>query len=262
MTAEKKYRVIAAAVTFLLLVAVSAWLALTRLGYSPADGSVWPPQPDTTAILMAEEYVEVEMLPPVPGGGSDIDDGASAPPPDANDIIDAGAPAEQTTPLARSPLPSEHKEKPRQTTKPTGPTKEEIEVRAREKRQKEATAEANNRVKFGRTPGATGEGDGTSGSGPGSSDMKGSYSGSGSGTVGGRGVAVSGNISCPNPGKVTVRIYADPQGRVTKAEIIQPTTIADPAVREKCLQRARSAKVSPAPEKTGEERGTITFNFK
>ncbi len=261
--AERKYRFIAAAVTFLLFVGVSVWLVVARLSFSPADGSQWPPVADTTAVLLADEYIEVEMLPPAPGGGSVPDDGASAPPPEANDFTDAGQPAEQPAPVVTSPLPSPVKEKPQQVEKPTGPSQAELEeARAREKRQKEASEEAANRMKFGKTQGATGSGDGASGSGAGNSTQKGSYTGSGSGTVGGRGVAVAGGIPCASPGKVTVRIYAAPDGRVTKAEIVQPTTIADPAVREKCLQRARAAKVTPAPDKTAEERGTITFNFK
>lgn len=262
INAERKYRFIAAAVTFLLFMGVSVWLVVARLGFSSADGSQWPPVADTTAVLLADEYIEVEMLPPVPGGGSEPDDGASAPPPEAHDFTDAGQPAEQTAPVVTSPLPSPVTEKPRPVEKPVGPSQAELEARAREKRQKEASEEAANRMKFGKTQSATGSGDGANGSGSGNSNQKGSYTGSGSGTVGGRGVSVAGGIPCASPGKVTVRIYATPAGKVTNAEIVQPTTIADPSVREKCLQRARAAKVTPAPDKTAEERGTITFNFK
>ena len=79
--------------------------------------------------------------------------------------------------------------------------------------------------------------------------------------MGGRGVSVAGNISCPTPGTVTVRITVTPEGKVTDAEIIQPTTISDQTVRAQCLTRARAAKVAPAPNKTAPETGRITFTF-
>lgn len=263
MTKEKKYRLIAALATLLLFVAVMVWLFMMRLGFSAPDGMEWPPA-DTTGLLMADEYVEIEPepVPPVAGGDSRPDEGSTPPPPDAQDVVDAGVPAEEVTPVVSSPQPSPVKVTPKTPEKPTGPTQAEIEAKAREQRQKDASAEANNRMKFGKTPGATGTGESAAGSGSGNSQQKGTYSGSGSGNVNGRGVSVSGGIACPVPGKVTVRIWANPAGKVTKAEIIYPTTISDPSVREKCLQRARAAKVTPSTDRTEDERGTITFIFK
>lgn len=262
MDSTRKYRLTAAALTLLLAIAAVATLLLVRLGYSASDLAKYP-EADTTGILLAEEFVEFEMPPviPTPGGGSQPDDGATPPPPDANDLRDAGPAAEETTPLVSSSQPSPVTEKPRVVEKPTGPSQEELDRRAEEKRKQDASAEAKNRMKFGKTPAAEGSGEGQTGKGAGSADSKGKHTGSGSGNVGGRGVSVAGNISCPTPGTVTVRITVTPEGKVTDAEIIQPTTISDQTVRAQCLTRARAAKVAPAPNKTAPETGRITFTF-
>ncbi len=262
MDTRNRYRLISAVVTLLLAIAATVTLLLVHLGFSAGDFSQWPPA-DSTEILLAEEFVEVEMPPviPLPGGGAKADDGATPPPPDANDLRDAGRQADEVTPTITSDQPSTVVEKKRPAEKPTGPSQEELDRRAEEKRMKEASEEAKNRIKFGKTPAAEGSGDGETGTGTGNSNSRGRYKGSGAGTVGGRGVSVAGGISCPVPGTVTVRITVSPEGKVTNAEIVQPTTISDQTVRAQCITRARAAKVAPAPDKTADETGRITFTF-
>ena len=263
MDSLKRYRIVSAVITLLLAVAAIMTLLMVRLGFSAAAFDQWPPA-DSTEILFAEEFVEVEMPPIVTnrGGGADPADGATPPPPDSNDLRDAGKAADEVTPLVTSDQPSTVVEKKRVTEKPTGPSQEELDRRAEEKRMKEAADEAKNRIKFGKTPAAEGTGDGETGAGEGSGHSRGRHKGSGSGNVGGRGVSVAGGISCPTPGTVTVRITVNPEGRVTNAEIIQPTDISDQTVRAQCITRARAAKVAPAPDKTSDETGKITFKFK
>lgn len=266
MSDNRKYRIIAAAVALAVFAGVMAWLLLTRLSYRPADGSEWPPVQDTTALLLADEYVEIEPLMPVPDTGGDPDDGASAPDPDAQDLENAGAEAEEVAPLTSSHVESPVKVKPREPEKPAGPSKEELAERERQRREKEATEEAKNRVgKIGKIAGARGSGDGTVGEGGGSALNRGRLRGNASGSgLGGRGVSVSADgIDCPSPGKVTVKIWVDPQGRVIKAELVPgSTTITDASVRNQCVSRARSAKVSPKPDAPAEQYGTVTFTFK
>ena len=262
MTDNRKYRIISASATLALMLLLVVWLWFTRLSYTPADGSEWPPQ-DSTAVLLADEYVEVEPLMPV-GGGNDPDDGASAPAPDANDITDAGVAAEEPAPLLTTPAPSAVSVKPRPVTKPTGPTKEELEALERAKREKQASDEARNRVKFGKTPGATGSGDGSTGAGSGSSPSRGRYSGSGVGRMSGRGVSVNTDgINCQSPGKVTVKIWVDRRGRIVRQpEIVYPTTIDDISVRNQCKERARQARVTPKADADSLQWGTVVFTFK
>lgn len=240
------------------------WLLLTQLSFSAADGVKWPPEADTTAILLADEYVEVEMIPPVDaGGGSELEEGATPPTPLANDLINAGTPAESPAPLLTSTLPSPVQVKPSEPVKPSGPSQAEIDAaKARERAEKEAKDAAANRVKFGQTPGATGSGDGLSGSGSGTSSSKSSHYGSGSGNVGGRGISVSTKISAATPGNVYVSIRVSADGKVVHAEINPgKTKMSDPAVREKCLAAARAAKIGKSDKGT-EEAGYINFIFK
>ncbi|MCM1292460.1 MAG: hypothetical protein NC111_00720 [Bacteroides sp.] len=265
MTTESKYRLIAAAATLVLCALFVVWLVVTRLGYGNIAAENWPPKPDTTAVLLADEYMEVEMLPPVEaGGGSELEEGASAPAPEAQDLTNEGTPAEAPAPVITSTQPSPVKVKPVETPpKPTGPSQAEIEAqKARERREKEARDEAANRVKFGPTAGAKGSGDGTQGTGDGNSSQKSSYAGSGSGSVGGRGISVGRGVTSSVPGTVTVRISVSPEGKVISAELGTPTTIADPTVRQKCISLAKSAKIAADPSKTSPENGRITFIFK
>lgn len=266
MSDNRKYRLIAFAVALVVFAGVMAWLLLTHLSYRPADGSTWPPVQDTTALLLADEYVEIEPLMPVRDSGGDPDDGASAPDPDALDIENAGQQAEEVAPLTTSHVESPVKVKPREPQKPAGPSKEELAERERQKREKEASEEAKNRVgKLGKIAGATGNGSGSVGTGSGASDSRGRLRGNASGSgLGGRGVSVNADgIDCPNPGKVTVKIWVNPDGAVTRAELVTgSTTITDATVRAQCLSRAKAAKVSAKADAPAEQYGTVTFTFK
>lgn len=265
MTDQQRNRIIAALVTILVGVALGLMLWLVRLSAASRSDAVWPPQ-DSSELLLAGEFVEVEALlpPPESGGSSDPDDGATPPPPDAHDMVNSGTPAPETTPVITSNQPSTVTEKPRQPQQPTGPSQAEIEARQREQRQKEASDEAKNRVQFGKTPAADGTGSGTTGTGAGESTSKGSHKGSVGNGLSGRTVTVSTTPTSTIPGRVVVRIKVDRTGRQTTAPTIvaAQTTIADAAVRQACLAAASKAKVSAREDAEAEQSGTITFNFK
>lgn len=266
MTESSKYRIIAFAVTVAIFAIAIALLFLVRLSFRPADGSQWPPVVDSTQLLFADEYVEIEPLAPVPNTGGRPDDGASAPNPDANDLYNAGAKAEEVSPLTSSTVESPVKVTPKEPQAPAGPSAEELAEQERQRREQQASEEAKNRVgRIGKIAGAKGDGEGSVGEGTGEATKRGSLRGSAGGYgLGGRGVTVSADgIDCPNPGKVTVKIWVNKQGVVTKAEIVPgSTTITDGSVRNACLARARAAKVSPKNDAPDEQIGTITFNFK
>ena len=266
MTESTKYRIIAIAVTLAVLAIGIVGLIFVRLSFCPADGSQWPPVVDSTQLLFADEYVEIEPLVPVPNTGGRPDDGASAPNPDANDLYNAGTPADEVSQLTSSTVESPVKVTPKEHQAPTGPSEEELAEQERQRREKEAAEEVKNRVgKLGKIAGAKGDGEGSVGEGTGASTKRGSLRGSAGGYgLGGRGVTVSADdINCPTPGKVTIKIWVNQQGVVTRAEIIpSTTTITDASVRNACLARARAAKVSPKADAPAEQSGTITFNFK
>lgn len=250
--------------TFIVFAAALLWLILTHLSFNLDEAVEWPPKPDGE-LLLADEYIEVEMIPPVEeGGGTVDDDGASAPPAVAVDQVDQGAPAPAPSQIVTSTQPSPVTAPPvTETPKPPGPLKEEIEAqKAREKAQKDATEKIHSQVTFGKTPGATGTGDGLSGSGAGDSNQPSNHVGSGSGNAGGRGIRVNGSIVSSKPGVVYVDIRVDPSGNVVYAAINPgKSNLADPAVREKCLAAARSAKAGKS-DKSTEDSGYIRFIFK
>lgn len=266
MTESTKYRIIAIAVTLAVFALGIVGLFICRLSYRPSDGSQWPPVVDSTQLLFADEYVEIEPLTPVPNTGGRPDDGAAAPDPNANDLFNSGATGEEVSQLTSSHVESPVKVTPKESQAPTGPTEEEFAEQERQRREKEASEEIQNRVgKLGKITGAKGDGDGNVGEGTGTATNRGRLHGSAAGYgLGGRGVTVSATgIDCPNPGKVTVKIWVNQQGAVTKAELVPgATTITDASVRNACLARARAAKVSPKADATAEQSGTITFNFK
>lgn len=259
-----KYKLISLIVTLLIFVATIAWLILVHLSDSGLLGVCPPDQSDSAPLLLADEYVEVEMIPPVETeGGSDAvePEGASAPPAVAHDRIDQGAPAESPAPLITSTQSSPVQAKPAAPVKPSGPSQAEIDAaKAKEKAQKEASEQIHSKVAFGKTPGATGSGNADKGEGSGDSAEKSTYEGTGSGSVGGRGIRITSRIKSTRPGKVVVRITVSPEGKVTGAEITS-ANIADPAVREQCVKAARGARIDKS-DKGIEERGTITFIFK
>lgn len=266
MTESVKHRIIALVLTAIVFVAALLWLILTRLSYDSLLGVEYDKIDDSTPLLLAEEYVEVEMIEPpmMEGGGDEIDEGASAPPAETHDVVNQGTPAPAPTPIVTSPQPSpvpiRQVEKP---MTPTGPSQSEIEAKkAKEKKQQEASEKINSRVSFGNTPGATGTGDGTSGAGSGNSSEKRSYTGVVSGAVGGRGVTVSDKIVSKVPGKVVVRINVAPDGHVKSADIVATgTTIGAEDVRNKCKVAALNGKVGKS-DKNSDESGRITFTFK
>lgn len=264
MNSSAKYRMIALVVTALLFAAMIAWLLLTRLSYDAMFASRQHElSADSAALLLADEYVEVEMIPPIEqGGGPSEDDGASAPPAVSHDLVDAGRPAEAAPEITSSTQPSPVNVKPAEDKKPTGPSKSELEKEKEKARQQaDASEQIHGKVVFGKTPGATGTGDGTTGEGSGSGD-KSSYVGTGSGTVGGRGISVATKIVSHKPGNVAVRIRVSSEGKVLSADIIPgKSTVADPSVREKCRVAALNARIGKGTTEK-EEFGTITFIFK
>lgn len=234
MDNQKKYRLIAGAVAVLLFAGMLLWLIFTRLSFVPPDGSEWPPAPDTTAVLLADEYVEV--MP-----------------------VLSDAPAQQVT----SPLPAPVTAPNPKPQQKTGPEKSATpDATAKEAPKPDTKKEAASRWGKGSQKGGEGTGESDKGTGAGSGSSKGKYRGSGSGNLGGRKVSVSTDgIDAPNPGKVVVTITVDPQGKVVEAKLKSGGGYSN-AVTSECLRRARSARVTPKSDAPDRQSGDITFTFK
>lgn len=263
MTLQKKYRLISLATTLLIAVAATVFTIFYRLGFSVPEGMEWPPA-DTSGVLMADEYVEIEPLPPLPlksATGGDEDGSMAPPPPDAQDITNSGPAAEEIPAVTTSKRPSPVKATERHPEKPTGPTEEELAAQAAAKRQAEASAEARNRMKFGTGGNGQSTGSGTEGEGTGMS--KGRSRGSGRGSLGGRKVSVTGNVDCQHGGTVTVSIVVDPAGKIVEARAVSAkSTIKEPAVLRACERDALQSRAEKAPAGVTENQtGSIVYRF-
>lgn len=254
----QRYRSIAAAVTAAVVILVLLWMLLAHLSYTPSDGGQWPPKADSATLLVAEEFILPENIAAATGGGADGEVSAESA---GNDLSDGGKVVDepptdisQTTP---SPVTT-----PKAKPAPASPSKEELERRQQQERAAKAAAEAASRMHFASD--ATGSGgETTKGSGAGAGGSNGRYRGSAGGALGGRSISVDGSgIVCSSPGRVVVKIWATPEGNVTKAELVaSSTTISDSSVRNECIQRARRAKVAPLADAPAQQWGTVTFNF-
>lgn len=263
MTSQKKYRLISLAATLLIAGGTVAFTILCRLGFSVAAGREWPPA-DTSGVLMADEYVEVEPIAPLSpksSTGGDEDGSMAQPPPDAQDFTNSGPASEEIPPVVTSKQPSPVKATERYPEKPTGPTEEELAAQAAAKRQAEAAAEARNRMKFG--TGGSGRSTGIGPEGEGSGMSKGRTRGSGRGSLGGRKVTVAGNVDCQQGGTVTVSIVVDPEGRILEARAVSAkSTIKEASVLRACERDALQSRAEKAPAGVTENQsGTIVYRF-
>lgn len=264
----RKYRIIASAVTLLVAALIILLMLLLRLRFDPsAQKPSWPPVNDSE-LLMADEYVEVMPQPAVPGGSNNPDDGSAPPPPDAQDLSNQGTPAPEVTPLATQTQPSPAKQTPRQVDKTTGPSRQEIEAQqTKERREKEATAAAQNAAKiFGNTPASTGTGTGETGSGAGAASSSGRYRGGhGSGNADGRTVTTPKfNVPGSSSGTMKVIVYFDPAGKPLSTpapRIVSRTGVClDSEVSNLCLAQALRSTLTPKPDAPQQQPVTIIFN--
>lgn len=266
MVQENKYRIVSVAVVAFLFALTLLWLCLTHLHYTPADGSEWPPPDDTTALLLADDYIEVEPVFPLePGGGSD--EGAASTSPEAHDIIDAGMPAESPAPLVTSEQSSPVTAPPAVPVNSIGPeTSENIQAKPKEAPKPDIQNDPKNRWNRGLQKGTDGSDDSNTGPGADTGAGTGSHRGTGNGNFGGRTVKVDDSgIYASSPGRLVVQIYVDPQGKVLLAEPWKPRVINnggyDEDVQNQCLRRAEKAVVEKKADAPARQKGEITFTF-
>lgn len=261
---DNKYRYVSALLTIIVFAVALLWLLLTRLSFNLDDLVEWPPKPDGVELLLADEFVEVEMIPPiVQGGGSIEDDGAAPLPPPATDLVNQGeaapVPAQVVTSTQESPVTAPPVV---ETPTTTGPSKEEIEAeKAKEKAQKEVAGRLNSNT-FKSTPGATGTGDGVTGSGAGAGEGHSKHKGNGAWEtdVKGRGIRNLRSVESFKPGTITIRISVDPAGKITVTNV-DPGATVDSDTREKCVEAVRNATADPSNKST-DDTGVIRFIFK
>lgn len=254
-----RYRLTAAAIVLVLLALTLVWLFTTRLHYTPADGSTWPPKPDTTAMLMPDEYIEpMPVLPPIPGGGSD--EGAAPEPPSAQDLVNSGPVADAPAPLNTSTQPSPVTAPAQRPVKPTGPeTSDTPDDKPRETQPSPKHTDKLNNWGNGNQTDVSGSGNSNDGPGAGSGSGTGSSRGNRIGKLsGGRKISGIGDVKADRPGYIKVRITVNRDGKVLNAMVIE-TGGYPPDVVEECRRCAMALKVTPKATAAEEETEEIKF---
>lgn len=263
MSEQNQAKLIAAIVTFLLMIGVILllfWLVLRYDGERPVK---WPPE-DTSELLLDGEYVKygdisqpVNESEPAPSAeNSDAQEG--------EDLTDSGEPAEEAPVLVSSEKESPMKETKKPEPVKTGPTAAEIAEQERIKKEQEAAKKINNRVK-GSSWNNTSTSTGSSGSPNGNSST-----GALSGTVG-----IGYNLGNRKPikevkpqirekiGIIVISIRVNRVGEVTEARYLSSQSsgaaAGEKTIRESCEEAAKKCKFSADPDAPASQIGTITF---
>ena len=235
--------------------------------------SEWPPVNENEVALVEDEMffdvIQAEFVPVQsygeagPAQNDVIENNNSSPEPtsgmDLSDVGDIGvAPDMQTTEVETSvkqPAPEE--------TKPTGPSKEELEREEARRRASSATSSAFQQSKGSNNTSNTGKTSGDTGSTRGIST---SFHGSGTGNVSGGWVMPRYNkVPSTATGSIKVRATIDRQGNVTLVEFIggEAPASTDGRLRAAIEKEIRSHKFtrhdSNAPEQA---KAYITYTFK
>lgn len=259
---ENKNRAIAVGATVAfhaLIVLLLLWLALSYTGAEPRK---WPPE-DTSELLLEGEYVKIGDI-PVPQPSRVTQQSAEASDPaaaaEADDMIDAGEPAETTPPVVTTEVESPVKVKPEPTPEKTGPSKSEIEAAEKARREAETQQRINNRVSFGSQN--AGSNSGTSGS-PNGNSSAGALSGKPGFSLRGRTLESWSAPSGRETGTIVVSVRVDREGRVIEAKYKSGSGAisADASARRSCEQAARSSRFSVDANARAEQVGTITYRF-
>lgn len=258
---SKAAGLVATVVFHAVIAALLLWLGLS---YTGDPNREWPPV-DTSELLLEGEYVKLGDTPvPQPQPTSKVekvaDDSKPAAAPEADDMVDAGEPAESTPPVQTSVKESPMKVKPEPPKEKTGPSKAELEAQAKAKREAETQQRINQRVSFGKGKNSSASGN------PGQADGN-----SASGALSGKpGFNLAGRTleswSAPRgreTGTIIVSVRVDREGRVVEAKYKSGSGAisTDAAARRSCEQAAAASRFSVDANARAEQMGTITYRF-
>lgn len=244
------------AVILLLLI----WLGLKYTGVQTTRE--WPPE-DTSELLLEGEYVKLGDTPvPVadPAPSEVADNNRPAAPPEADQMENAGEPAESTPPVLTQETESPVKVKPDPVPEKTGPTEAELEAEAKAKREAETQQRINQRVSFGK--GNTNNATGTPGS-PDGNSSSGALSGKPGFSLAGRTLEKWTAPHGRQTGVIVVGVRVDREGKVVEAKYRSGSGAisTDDAARRSCEQAAMASRFSVDANARAEQMGTITYRF-
>lgn len=255
-----KSKITALTVTLAVSVLIVVLLHLVSLHFNPDDRPVWPPE-DTSELLLADEFVEVEEIPELSRLQTEVaaDADASAAPDAAqegDDMADAGAQGSESPQPVASDRTSPMKVKPQKPeagpVKPTEKPAEKPSVKI-----KETKFSGRGTSTEAQPSKADGQGNNTESAAPGN-------------IVGKRGGKLAGRMGTPSMRRpsgvregqrITVRIEADREGNIKSVEISTPTDVTDEVVKKAAVEACRKIRINPDPNAPALQSGTITFIF-
>lgn len=270
---DNRNRLLACLITLLLLCGTIWLLVSCGLHYE------WPPDEPMMvelkqdSIMFGGEYVMLGNMPDATQSEQmdtetpeNVDNEATEPNVEGDDMEDAGEPAKQAPPVvtAKAESPMKVKEKPKEEKpKKTGPATETPKTTAKPKvKRGEDAAPKNDRVKdaFGKSKGS---GSGKQGSSSGNSD-KGAVTGKpGIGGLVGYTLEYWGRPHSRWTGSVTVRVRVDTRGKVVEARATSGKGEAwsHQEVRQSCVQESLKSAFSVPKNTTTQGIGYITWTF-
>lgn len=260
---DNKNRATAAVATVVFHSIIALLLIWIGLTYTASDiDREWPPA-DTSELLLEGEYVRLGDMPlpePVPSHERAADNSRPQAPAEADDMADAGEPAEATPPVQTSKAESPVKVKPEPVPEKSGPTKAELEAQAKARREAETQQRINRRVSFGNGDKAKAEGK------PGSPDgnaASGALSGKPGFSLAGRSLEKWSAPRGRETGVIVVSVRVDREGKVIAASYRSGSgaVSTDDAARRSCEQAALSSRFSVDTDARAEQVGTITYRF-
>lgn len=260
---ENKNRATAAVATVVFHAIILLLLIVLGLNYSGSQQThEWPPV-DSAELLLEGEYVKLGDTPVptvAPKASESADDSKPAAPAEADDMVDAGEPAESTPPVQTSKAESPVKVKPEPAPEKTGPTKAELEAQAKAKREAETQQRINQRVSFGK--GNKSNATGNPGS-PNGNSSSGALSGKPGFSLAGRTLEKWSAPRGRETGTIIVSVRVDREGKVIEAKYRSGSgaVSTDDSARRSCEQAAMASRFSVDANARAEQMGTITYRF-
>jgi len=271
---ERKDKTTAACATLLITVLTVVLLTSVYLRYDPLQRLSWPPVDDSEILLPSDI---AHIIPPVTAQPSEpqmqaprqasategYQEGTESEPRESPDTENSGPKAPQPTPPISSSKESAMKV-PRQPEEiPTGPSKEELEQKRKEREQLAQSKKRNSEMKnaFGKSKSATNAPAGGDSDGKSAIGIK---NGQPDYTLSGRTLANWGTARVTAPsGTITIEVRVNRNGKVVEATYKSGTGVAASmaAVRQDCVRRAMSSAFSVNQNAAPEQIGTITYTF-
>lgn len=262
MNRSRRDSLIAALLTLLIYGGIIAVCFFACLKCPPGGSPLPLPQPEDDGILLGGEYVMLGDVPSLALNSPEEatpDETSTEAASEADDIIDAGQPAEQPAPVTASKQESPMKVKEKPKPEKTGPSKEERAAQKKARREKEAADKIKKQMTFS----GKGAGQGKAGS-PNGNSASGAATGSPGHNLAGRTIESFDKPGARLSGEIRIRVKVNAKGYVVSAsyEGGNGPAAANSTVRQRCVNASRRSRFSVRTDSDGDQSGVITWRFK